>query len=90
MGFVDGDLTIICKSEANSPTMKCPECGKEMRKGIVKTQAIGSLLNNAMVSWYPDEDKGKWIQRNAVELRLKGKGYYCFECMKVFAVFEEK
>lgn len=90
MGFVDGDLTVIYKSEANAPVMKCPECGKDMRSGIVKTQAFGSLLNDAMVSWYPDEDKGKWIQTNAVSLRLNGKGYYCDECMKVFAVFEEK
>lgn len=90
MGFVDGDLTIIYKSETNKVSIKCPICGKETRSGVVKTQAIGNLLNNTMISWYPEEDKDKWIQRNAVELRLKAKGYYCFECMKVFAVFEEK
>lgn len=90
MGFVDGDLTIVYKSEVETSVMKCPACGKEMRNGIVKTQAFGSLLNDAMVSWYPDEDKEKWIQTNAVSLRLNAKGYYCDECMKVFAVFEEK
>lgn len=90
MGFVDGDLSIIYKSEIIAPTMKCPNCGKDMQKGIIKTQAVGSLLNEAMISWFPDEDKGKWIQSNAVSLRLKGKGYYCDECMKVFAEFEEK
>lgn len=90
MGFVDGDLTILYKSEINTKMIQCPTCGKEMRKGMIKTQAVGSLFNEAIVSWYPDEDKGKWIQKNAVSLRLSGKGYYCDECMNVYAKFEQK
>lgn len=90
MGFVDGELTILHKEETNVSVRKCPVCGKEMRSGTVKVQAVGSLFNDAMVSWIPDEDKDRWIQTNAIPLRLKGKGYYCDECMKVFAEFEQK
>ena len=90
MGFVDGDLTILYQSEPAESTRKCPQCGKEMREGTVKAQAVGSLFNDVMLSWFPEADNGKWLQPNAVALRLKGKGYYCDECMKVFAEFEEK
>ena len=30
------------------------------------------------------------FKKNTVNLRLKAEGYYCDECMKVFASFEEK
>lgn len=90
MGFVDGDLTILYKAAATVSSKICPVCGTEMRSGTVKVQAVGSLFNDAMASWFPDDDKDRWIQMNAVPLRLKGKGYYCDECMKVFAEFEEK
>lgn len=68
----------------------CPTCGNRMQKGIVKAQEIGSIMNNVMVNWFPDADKDKLLQTNAITLRLKGEGYYCDECMKVFAEFEEK
>lgn len=32
----------------------------------------------------------EWIKTNVVSLRLHGNGYYCDECMKVFAEFEER
>lgn len=70
--------------------MKCPECGKEIEEGIVKVQEAGSLFNSrAMIGWYPNADKEKFLQKNAVSLRTKGQGGYCDECMKVFAIFEE-
>ncbi len=90
MGFVDGDLTILYKSETSAQTRNCPICGMEMRKGNVKAQAIGSLFHDVELSWCPDEDKDKWIKTNAISLRLHGSGYYCDECMKVFAEFEER
>lgn len=90
MGFVDGDLTILYQTERTIETMNCPKCGKEMRKGIVKAQAIGSLFNEVVLSWCPDEDKNKWLKTSTVTLRQNGVGYYCDECMKVFAELAEK
>ena len=90
MGFVDGDLTILYKSEENTQARMCPICGNELRKGSVKVQTTGGLFNEVVMSWNPDEDKDKWIKTNTVPLRLSGKAYYCDECMKVFAEFEEK
>jgi hypothetical protein len=43
-----------------------------------------------MLSWYPEEYKGKLVKKDTVNLRLKADGYYCDECMKVYAAFEEK
>lgn len=71
--------------------MKCPECGKELQKGIIEAQDAKSLTQmTTMVTWYPEEEKRKWIRKGAINLRLKGEGYYCDECMKVFSIFEEK
>lgn len=71
--------------------MNCPECGKEMKKGIVEAKDAGSITQSfTMMSWYPDKDKGKIIKKDTVNLRLRADGYYCDECMKVFAAFEEK
>ncbi|MBQ6843066.1 MAG: hypothetical protein IJO60_00340 [Agathobacter sp.] len=90
MGFVDGELTILYKSETNIQSKMCPICGKELKNGNVKVQAAGGLFNDVVMFWNPDEDKEKWIKPSAISLRLSGKGYYCDECMKVFAEFEEK
>ena len=71
--------------------MKCPECGNECRKGIIEAKDGGSLAQFlTMVTWYPEEYKEKMIKKETVMLRLKAEGYYCDECMKVFAAFEEK
>lgn len=71
--------------------MKCPECGKECRKGIIEAKDVGSLLQMlTTLSWYPEEYKGKMIRKEVVMLHLEGEGYYCDECMKVFAAFKEK
>lgn len=90
MGFTDGDLTIVYQAEEEDIIKNCPECGKEMQTGVVKAQVIAGLFHNVTVSWCPNEDKDKWIQNDAVNLKLKGKGYYCSECMKVFTILEEK
>lgn len=71
--------------------MKCPECGKECPKGVIEAQDMGSLTQlSTLLSWCPDDQKGKFIRKGVVNLNLYGEGYYCDECMKVFAVFKEK
>ncbi len=71
--------------------MKCPECGKECPKGVIEAQDVGSLTQlTTLLSWYPDDQKDKFIRKGVVNLKLYGEGYYCDECMKVFAVFQEK
>ena len=71
--------------------MICPECGRELEKGIIEATDAGSLTQSlTMVCWYPEEYKNKMFKKNTVNLRLKAEGYYCDECMKVFASFEEK
>jgi hypothetical protein len=70
--------------------MKCPECGNELKKGVVEATNTSSLLTFTMVSWYPEEYNGKFVKKDAVHLKLKADGYYCDECMKVYATFEEK
>lgn len=71
--------------------MICPECGNKCQRGIIECKNAGSLTQmSTMVSWYPEEDKGKFIRKNTVSLQLKATGYYCDECMKVFAAFNER
>ncbi|MBQ6035252.1 MAG: hypothetical protein IJL33_07120 [Ruminococcus sp.] len=71
--------------------MKCPECGKECRKGFIEAKEIGSITQFfTSVIWYPEDEKDKWIRNNTVHLSLHGEGYYCDECMKVIGVFDEK
>ncbi len=70
--------------------MKCPECNKEMKKGEIK--ASGGTLTEfgTSLGWFPDESKGKLLKKGAVSLKLYGEGWYCDECMKVFASFDER
>ncbi len=69
--------------------MNCPVCGNKMKKGTVEV-IDGRLVSATALGWYPDEEKTKFIRKNAISLSLKGEGYYCDECMKVFAVFDER
>ena len=71
--------------------MKCPKCGNECKKGYVKVKDAGSLTQSlTMVTWYSEENVNKRIKKDAVKLHIKAEGYYCDECMKEFAVFEER
>lgn len=71
--------------------MKCPECGNEMKKGVIQVKDAGSITQSlTMVSWYPEDDTGKIVKRDRVSLPLRAEGYYCDECMKVYGIFEEK
>lgn len=70
--------------------MKCPECGKECQKGCVEAKEVGSLTQfNTRLLWYPAEEKQKILRKGTVKLSLWGEGYYCDECMTVFAAFRE-
>lgn len=66
--------------------MKCPECQNEMKKGEVRAFSP----RQTFVQWIPEEEKDKFFPKNIVSLNFFAEGWYCGECMKVFAVFEEK
>lgn len=71
--------------------MKCPECGNECVKGKIEAKNVGSLTQlMTVLSWYPDSEQHKLIRKNAVLLKTYGEGWYCDECMKVYAAFSEK
>lgn len=71
--------------------MKCPKCGNEIKRGVVESKDAGSLMQSlTMLTWYPEEYKGKLVKKNIINLRLETDGYYCNGCMKVYAVFDEK
>lgn len=71
--------------------MKCPECGNECRKGVIEAKNAGSLTQSlTTLQWYPEEYKGKFIKKEVVNLMPRSEGYYCDECMKVYAAFDEK
>ncbi len=67
--------------------MNCPNCGKEMRPGIVRARP----LRDNKVFWYPENYKNKSIiNEEPVALSLEAEGYYCDECMTAFANFKNK
>ena len=71
--------------------MKCPVCGNELKKGVIEAKDVGSLTQSlTMLTWYPEKYKGKLVKKNTISLRLKTDGYFCDECMMVYAAFEEK
>lgn len=43
-----------------------------------------------MVNWYPKDSQGKLIKKNSINLKINSEGHYCDECMKIYAIFEEK
>ncbi len=71
--------------------MKCPVCGNEMVRGRVEARELGSLTQSmTTVSWYSAEECKKKFFRKPINLCISGIGYYCDECMKVYAEFDEK
>ena len=71
--------------------MKCPECGNEMERGFLEGKDTASRTQrDTMAIWYPEDEKGKFFKKGLVHLGLKAEGYYCKECMKVVAIFEER
>ena len=73
-------------------SISCPFCGSNnLKKGVVETKDIGSLTQfSTMATWYPEDEKGKIFKNGMVELYLKADGYYCKNCNKVIAIFDEK
>lgn len=71
--------------------MRCPECGNKCKKGFVQARKAGSITQSlTMLNWYHEEDRGKFFKLKGIKLAINGDGYYCDQCMKVYAVFEEK
>lgn len=71
--------------------MKCPNCSKECKKGYVESKSARSITNAFnTVTWYPEESKGKLVRKESVSLERAAEAYYCDECMKVYATFDEK
>lgn len=70
--------------------MKCPECGNECRKGVITFQHIErSLPFHTTMNWYADSKSIDDTKKEMANLYNQGDGFYCDECMKVYAVFEE-
>lgn len=72
--------------------MKCPYCGKEMKTGKVKVgDIIGNLLKSGeVVTYIPEEECGKMIPKNTINLDINAEGYYCDTCQKVVAIFSKR
>ncbi len=68
---------------------KCPVCGNAVKKGTVKAEHIGSLLQTlTTVVWYPEEKCGR-LKRGGIPLSLRAEGFYCEACGRVFAAFSQ-
>ena len=62
-----------------------------MERGFLEVKDTASLTQrDTMAIWYPEDEKGKFFKKGLVHLGLKAEGYYCKECMKVVAIFEER
>ncbi|SDB22378.1 hypothetical protein SAMN02910298_01078 [Pseudobutyrivibrio sp. YE44] len=65
--------------------MNCPNCGKEMRPGVVESVRALNVI------WYPKNYKHKSIdEEKPVSLSLKAEGYYCDECNTAFASYKKR
>jgi len=72
--------------------MNCPYCGDEMKKGEVQTgSAVNRMLRSGdSVLWIPEEDCAKIIPKKTINLATVAEGYYCEQCVKVVAIFDER
>lgn len=71
--------------------MKCPYCGKEMEKGEVQVgDTFNVLIKSGVVSWVHKKESKKLFPKTIVSLASHGNGYYCEQCAKVVAIFDEK
>lgn len=67
--------------------MYCPECGRECERG----QVYGRMKHMyTVLDWWPEEESNYPFYKEPVKLNLQGEGYYCKECMIVFAIFDEE
>lgn len=74
--------------------MQCPNCSKNMQKGVVQLYDP-NILNMSSIFWCPENEVDKLIKKNKVNLKMsananKAVGYYCQSCQKVICTFKEK
>ncbi|MGN0365945.1 MAG: PF20097 family protein [Suilimivivens sp.] len=54
---------------------KCPECRNKLKKGVIEAKDAGSLNQSlTMLTWYPEEYKGKLGKKNTINLGWKEDG----------------
>ena len=72
--------------------MNCPYCNKEMEKGEVQVGSFldAKLFKGGNVIWIPEKDSKKMIPKNTINLYGIAEGYYCNQCIKVVAIFEDR
>lgn len=71
--------------------MKCPKCGNECRKGILKVVNTECEKDaEVIMAWYSIERKKSVVNKDGLNLGSQAEGYYCEKCRKVFAIMEEK
>lgn len=72
--------------------MNCPFCGNEMAEGEVQTGFGRNALINVgeVVTWVPRKECKKIIPKGTVSLKVNAVGYYCEQCAKAVAIFEER
>lgn len=74
--------------------MDCPICGHTCQKGFVEIRGTGNTPIQLITQiatraiWYPEEYQNKRIRRETVELTIDAQGFFCEECMKVYAEFD--
>ena len=69
--------------------MTCQFCRAECKKGFVKAADV-FITRDTTLTWYPEDQRKKFIKKNWVSLALTGDAYYCENCRKAFAVFGER
>lgn len=71
--------------------MNCPYCGKEMEKGEVQIgDSISALVRGGHAVWVPQKECKKILPKNTVNLKPTAEGYYCDQCVKVVAIFDDR
>lgn len=48
------------------------------------------LFKGGNVIWIPEKDSKKMIPKNTINLYGIAEGYYCNQCIKVVAIFEDR
>ncbi len=67
--------------------MQCPICNGETRKGTLEiNDTVHMMQPIPMVDWISTEGP----EQEHIAVMSEGIGYYCPQCRKVFAEFEEE
>ncbi|MBQ4537774.1 MAG: hypothetical protein II994_09205 [Lachnospiraceae bacterium] len=72
--------------------MKCPYCDCEMEKGEVQIGDIveARLKTGGPVMWISENECKKLLPKETIRLEAKAEGYYCNQCEKAVAFFNQK